>query len=138
MVHYQPNVCQFPASRCKGQKISLEASEVTSSGRRLRRRKSLTHTFNHQVLRLNFNDTAAYFCEEAIQEDVDEVNGHEGGLDFNLNAYPWLLIKFWNHPLLVEAVGGRLRQNIVDALTNLPMWFVSYSWGIPFRPKARM
>ena len=89
--------------------------------------KSLTYILINQVLRLNFNDTAPYFCEAAIQEDIVDVNSHECCLDFSLNAYPWLLIKFWNHPLLVEAGGGQIKQRIVDALTNLPMWFVSYS-----------
>ena len=75
---------------------------------------------------MNFNDTSPYFCEGAIQADVDGVNNHECCPDFNLHAYSWLLIKFWNHPLLVEAGGGQLRQNIVDALTNIPLWFVSF------------
>lgn len=82
------------------------------------------HYLTYQVLRLNFNDTAPYFCEEAIQESVDDVNAHKGGVDFNLNAYSWLLIKFWNHPLLVAAGGGQMKQSIVDAITNIPMWCV--------------
>lgn len=71
---------------------------------------------------MNFNDTAPYFCENAIQDSVNTVNAHEDGVDFNLNAYSWILVKFWNHPLLVEAGAGLLRGEIVDALTNIPMW----------------
>ena len=43
-------------------------------------------------------------------------------IDFDLSAHSWILNKFWDHPVLVEANGGQMKNDIIDALINLPFW----------------
>ena len=50
------------------------------------------------------------------------LNCNVASADFHLAGYSWLMNKFWDHPLLVEANNGTLKQDIIDSMLGLPMW----------------
>jgi hypothetical protein len=55
------------------------------------------------------------------EHQVDKINGHKDGVDFDLPAVSWIMVKFWDHPFLMTQEG--LRESLAEAITNLPMWY---------------